>query len=79
MAKGFGIAALVVAILAVFVPVVSIVVVWFALILAAIAGLLGNRVYPIAVVATCLLLSANLRGERIASPAAPAQWFLLPE
>ncbi|MBU4185841.1 MAG: hypothetical protein KKI12_06225 [Proteobacteria bacterium] len=48
MAKGLGIAALVVAIIGIFVPVVTIYVIWLSLILAAIAGLLGDKVFPIA-------------------------------
>jgi len=48
MAKGLGIAALVVAVLGILVPVVTIYVVWLSLVLAAIAGLLGDTTFPIA-------------------------------
>jgi hypothetical protein len=55
MEKGLGIAALVVAILGIFVPVVTIYVVWLALILAALAGFLGDKAFPIASLLVCLI------------------------
>lgn len=55
MAKGLGIAALVVALLGIGVPVVTIYVVWLALLLAAIAGILGDRAFPVAATLTCLI------------------------
>lgn len=55
MAKGLGVASLVVAILGIFVPVVTIYVVWLALILAALAGFLGDKVFPIASLLACLI------------------------
>lgn len=51
MQKGFGIAALVFSILAVFVPVVTVYVVLLAMILAAVAGFFGDRTFTIASVA----------------------------
>lgn len=47
MGKGFGIAALIVALIAFGVPIYGIVVSWFALALATIAALAGDRVFPI--------------------------------
>jgi hypothetical protein len=55
MAKGLGIAALVISILSIFVPVVTLYVVWLALALAAVAGFLGDRVFPIASLVICLV------------------------
>lgn len=55
MAKGFGIAALVVALLGIAVPIVTIFVIWLALVLAALAGFLGDKAFPIATVLTCLI------------------------
>ena len=55
MAKGFGVAALVVGILGIFVPVVTIYVIWLALGLATIAGISGDKVFPIATVGACLI------------------------
>ncbi len=57
MKQGFGIAALVVAILAIFVPFYSVVVSGVALILAAVAALAGDRPFAIA---TPLIAAANL-------------------
>jgi hypothetical protein len=48
MGKGLGVAALVVSILAIFVPIVTIYVIWLSLVLAAVAGLLGDKTFPIA-------------------------------
>ena len=48
MAKGLGISALGVAILGIFVPFVTIYIVWLSLALAAIAGFLGDKAFPIA-------------------------------
>ena len=50
MNKGLGVGAMVVAILAIFVPVVGIYVVWGALVLAALAAFMGDRTYPIVTV-----------------------------
>lgn len=65
MAKGFGIAALVFAILAIFVPVVSIYVVAFAMLMAAVAGFFGDKVFTVASVAisvvNCYFLSPALK------------------
>jgi hypothetical protein len=47
MGKGFGISALVVGLLAIFVPLVTIYVIWLSLALASIAGFFGDRVFPI--------------------------------
>jgi len=55
MAKGFGVAALVVGILSIYVPLVTIYVIWLALVLATVAGLLGDKVFPLATFATCLI------------------------
>lgn len=57
MNKGLGIGAMVVAILAIFVPVVTIYVVWLALALAILAALMGDRVFPIV---TVLISAINL-------------------
>lgn len=50
MEKGLGVGAIIVAILAIFVPVVTIYVVWGALVLATMAALMGDKVSPIATV-----------------------------
>jgi len=50
MGQGLGIGAMIVAILAIFVPVVGIYVVWGALVLATVAALMGDRVYPVVTV-----------------------------
>lgn len=55
MAKGLGIAALVVSILAIFVPIVTVYVIWLALILAAVSGFMGDKAFPIASLLVCLL------------------------
>ncbi len=55
MSKGFGIAALVLAILGIFVPIVSIYVVWLALILTAVAAFAGDRSLSIAAFVICLV------------------------
>lgn len=55
MAKGFGIAALVVALLGIAVPVVTIYVVWLSLVLAALAGFFGDKAFPIAAALACLI------------------------
>lgn len=47
MNRGLGIGAMVASILAIFVPVVGIYVVWLGLGLAVIAGLMGDKTYPI--------------------------------
>jgi hypothetical protein len=76
MNKGLGLGAMVLAILAILVPVVTIYVVWLALILATIAVLMGDRVYFIVTVlisivnlvflspmTLALLKGENLNGE----------------
>lgn len=55
MQKGLGIAALVVAILSILVPVVTIYVVWLALVLAAVAAFMGDKAFPVAAALTCLV------------------------
>lgn len=55
MGKGFGVAALVVALLAFAVPLVTIYVVWLALGLAVAAALFGDKVFPIAAVCASLI------------------------
>lgn len=55
MAKGLGIAALVLSILAIFVPVITIFVVWLAMILAAVGGFFGERAFAIASVLVSLV------------------------
>lgn len=57
MEKGLGIGAMVVAILAIFVPVVTIYVVWGALVLATLAALMGDKTFAIV---TILISAMNL-------------------
>ena len=57
MEKGFGIAAVAIAIISCFVPFVTLFAVWLALLLAAIAAFLGDRVFS---VATSLICFANI-------------------
>jgi len=57
MEKGLGIGAIVVAILAIFVPVVTVYVVWAALAIATLAALLGDKVSP---VVTLLITVVNV-------------------
>jgi hypothetical protein len=66
--KALGISALVVAILGIFVPVVTIYVVWFSLALAAIGAFMGDKVFPI------VALVANLINLVFLSP---LTWMLL--
>ena len=55
MNKGFGIAALVFAILSIFIPAVSIYVVWLALVLATLAALTGDKVFSFSTFLICLV------------------------
>ena len=55
MAKGLGIAALVISILSIFIPVVSLYIVWLALILATIAAIFDAKTLTIATFAICLV------------------------
>jgi hypothetical protein len=55
MDKGFGIAALVIAVVAIFIPVVSLYVVYVALILAIIAAFSGDKIFSVATLAICLV------------------------
>lgn len=55
MDKGFGIAALVIAVIAIFIPVVSLYVVFVALILAIIAAFTGDKIFTVATLAICLV------------------------
>lgn len=55
MSKGLGIAALVLGILSIFVPVVSLYVVWLALILATVAAVAGDKTFSIATFTLCLI------------------------
>ena len=57
MNKGLGVGAMVVAILAIFVPVVTVYVVWLALVLATLAALMKDMTYPIV---TVLISGINL-------------------
>jgi len=57
MEKGIGIAAIAIAIISCFIPVVTLFAVWLALLLAAIAAFLGDRVLS---VATALICFANV-------------------
>ena len=74
MGKGLGIAALVIGIISILVPVITLYVVWLALILAAVAGYGGEKTYSVATIAICLVnllfLSPStwlaLTGENIA-------------
>lgn len=55
MSKGLGIAALVIALLGVIVPLVTVWVIWLALGLAAFAAFSGDKSFPIAAVLVCLV------------------------
>ncbi len=55
MSKGIGIASLVFGILAIFVPVVSLYVVWLALALAALAAFTGDKALSVATLLVCLV------------------------
>ena len=55
MSKGLGIAALVIALLGVIVPLVTVWVIWLALALAAFAAFGGDKSFPIAAVLVCLV------------------------
>jgi hypothetical protein len=55
MGTGFGVASLVVAILGYSVPIVTIYFVWLSLVLATLAGLCGNKVFPLATFFACLI------------------------
>ncbi len=55
MSKGIGIASLVFGILAIFVPVVSLYVVWLALGLAGVAAFAGDRTFSVATLLICLV------------------------
>jgi hypothetical protein len=55
MSTGLGIAALVFGILSIFIPVISLYVVWLALALATIAALSGDKTYSIATFVICLV------------------------
>lgn len=68
MDKGFGIAALILAILAIFIPVVGIYVSGLALVLAAIGALAGDRIFA---VATPLIAAVNT------FPFSPSTWILI--
>lgn len=48
MAKGFGIAGLVLGILAIFVPVVSLFIIWLALVLVTLSAMFGDRIFSVA-------------------------------
>ena len=50
-AKGVGIAALVIAIVSIFTPIVTLYVIWVALLIAGIADLMGDRAFTIATIA----------------------------
>ena len=55
MAKGLGIIALVISILSIFVPLVSLFLVWLALIVATIAGVFDGKTFTIATFVVCLV------------------------
>jgi len=55
MNKGFGIAALIIAVLAIFIPVVSLYVVYLALILAMIAAFTGDKIFSVASLVICFM------------------------
>jgi hypothetical protein len=55
MARGLGIGALVIGILSLTVPVISLYVVWLALLLAAVAAVAGDKTFAIATFAICLV------------------------
>lgn len=55
MGKGFGIASLVFAIFSIFVPIVTLYVVWLSLALAAVAGLLGDKTFTLAALVISLI------------------------
>lgn len=68
MGKGFGIGALVLGILSIFVPIVSLYVVWLALALATVAGLLSDKVFSLATIVITLVNVLFL---------SPATWMAL--
>ncbi len=55
MHKGLGIAALVIAVIGMGVPVITIYIVWLALVLAALSAFLGNKAFPLAATLVCLI------------------------
>ena len=66
--KGLGIAALIVAVIGMGVPVITIYIVWLALVLAALSAFLGNKAFPLAATLVCLINALLL---------SPSVWILL--
>ncbi len=79
MNKGLGMAAFLVGTLAIIVPLITIYVIWISLILAALAGLLGDKLYPLSTVIinlfNILLMSPltlmALKGEELQGGSTP--------
>ena len=65
--KGLGIAALVIAVIGMGVPVITIYIVWLALVLATLSAFLGNKAFPLAATLVCLINTLFL---------APSIWIL---
>lgn len=68
MHKGFGIAALIVAVIGIGIPLITIYMVWLALALAALSAFLGNKAFPLAATLVCLINALFL---------SPSVWILL--
>ena len=68
MHKGLGIAALVIAVIGMGVPVITIYIVWLALVLATLSAFLGNKAFPLAATLVCLINAFLL---------SPSVWLLL--
>ncbi len=68
MHKGLGIAALVIAVIGMGIPVITIYIVWLALVLATLSAFLGNKAFPLAATLVCLVNALFL---------SPSVWILL--